>query len=291
MFRNQLFRPPAEAHSLIIRIQEGCPWNKCTFCGMYKDATARLRSLEEIEHAVDAARKEYPSAKRIFLADGDVMAMPFAPLLTVLGMLNDRFPRLARVNLYANGASILRKSNEELQSLKRLKLNTLYMGLESGHEETLRTVNKRETAQQMVEAGIRAQTAGLKMSVMVLTGLGGRKNLRPHAEATAEVLNRMQPRLLSALRVIPIPGTELYTEEQAGTFEQVTEYGALDELKLMIQGLELESTVFRANHSSNILPMEGRFPKDKERLIDELDTLLHSGTLDTQAPGLPPLSL
>lgn len=286
-----LFRPPAEADSLIIRIQEGCPWNMCSFCGMYKDATARFRSLEEIEHAVDAARKEYPSAKRIFLADGDVMAMPFDALLTVLGMLNDRFPRLARVNVYANGASILRKTADKLESLKRLKLNTLYMGLESGHEETLRAANKRETAEEMVEAGTRAQAAGLKMSVMVLTGLGGRKDLHPHAAATAKVLNRMQPRLLSALRVIPIPGTDLFAQEQAGTFEQVTEYEALEELRLMIQGLELESTIFRANHSSNILPMEGRFPRDKERLIDELGTLLHSGTLDTQAPGLPPLSL
>ena len=286
-----LFRPPAEAGSLIIRIQDGCPWNRCTFCGMYKEITARFRSLEEIELAIDAARKEYPSARRIFLADGDVMALPFNTLHTVLGMLNDRFPRLARVNSYANGASILRKSESELLALKRLKLSTLYMGLESGHDPTLRAVDKRETAGEMVEAGRRAQAAGLKMSVMVLTGLGGRQHLKAHARATAEALNRMQPRLLSALRVIPIPGTGLFAREQDGSFKQVTEFQALEELRLMIQALELESTVFRANHSSNILPMEGRFPKDKERLLNELDTLLHSGTLDTQAPGLPPLSL
>ena len=101
----------------------------------------------------------------------------------------------------------------------------------------------------------------------------------------------MQPRLLSALRVIPIPGTELYAEEQSGLFTQLTEFQALEELKEMIQALELESTVFRANHSSNILPMEGRFPKDKEHLLNELDTLLASGTLDAASPGPPPLSL
>jgi radical SAM superfamily enzyme YgiQ (UPF0313 family) len=286
-----LFRPPAEAYSLIVRILEGCPWNLCTFCGMYKDVTARVRSMEEIELAIDSARREFPSAKRIFLADGDVMALSFDALSAVFGMLNDRFPRLARVNIYANGRSIMRKTDGELQALKRLKLNTLYMGLESGHEETLRAVNKRETAGDMIKAAQRAQAAGLRMSVMVLTGLGGRKNLRQHAAATADALNRMQPRLLSALRVIPIPGTELHAQEQAGTFEQVTEHEALLELQMMIQQLELEGTVFRADHSSNILPMEGRFPKDKGRLVDELDTLLNSGTLDTEAPGLPPPSL
>jgi radical SAM superfamily enzyme YgiQ (UPF0313 family) len=258
---------------------------------MYKGVNCRFRSMEEMELGVDAARKEYPSARRIFLADGDVMALPFNKLSAVLGMLNDRFPRLARVNVYANGQSILRKTDEELRTLKRLKLSTLYMGLESGHEETLRAARKRETAEEMIEAGQRAQAAGLKMSVMVLTGLGGRKNRTLHAAATAAALNRMQPRLLSALRVIPIPGTELHAEEQAGTFQQLTEFEAMEELRNLIAGLELESTVFRANHSSNILPMEGRFPKDKPDLLDELDTLLASGILDTNSPGAPPLSL
>lgn len=295
MFNNQnshaLFRPPAEAHSLIIRIADGCPWNQCTFCGMYKEVQSSFQSLGEIEHSISMAWDECPQARRIFLADGDVMALPFGRLKTVLEMLNTRFPRLARVNVYANGYSILKKSAAELRELKALKLSTLYMGLESGHEETLRSVKKRETAGEMIEAGRRTQTAGLKMSVMVLTGLGGQRNSRLHSAATVDALNRMQPRLLSALRVIPIPGTELYDEEQSGKFTQLTEFQAVEELRRMIQGLELESTVFRANHSSNILPMEGRFPKDKGRLLTELDVLLASGTLNTESPGPPPLSL
>ncbi|MEN7972295.1 MAG: radical SAM protein [Verrucomicrobiota bacterium] len=288
---HSLFRPPAEAYSLIIRIADGCPWNQCTFCGMYKNVQYHLQSPEEIEAAIALARKEHPQARRIFLADGDVMALSFDRLKTVLELLNTHFPRLARVNLYANGHSILQKSENELRQLNSLKLNTLYMGLESGHEETLREVKKRETAEEMAEAGRRAQAAGLKISVMILTGLGGRKNMQSHATATAEVLNRMQPRLLSALRVIPIPGTQLYEEEQSGRFQQPTEFQAMEELRATIQRLELQSTVFRANHSSNILPLEGRFPKDKPRLLAELDALLASGTLDTTAPGAPPFSL
>lgn len=288
---HSLFRPPAEAHSLIIRIADGCPWNQCTFCGMYKGVPCRFLKMEEIEAEIAAARKASPAARRIFLADGDVMALPFDKLEAVLEMLNARFPRLARVNVYANGHSILQKSAAELSELKALKLNTLYMGLESGHEETLRAVKKRETAEAMIEAGLRAQSAGLKMSVMILIGLGGQEKTTLHSAATADVLNRMQPRLLSALRVIPIPGTELYDREQSGTFTQLTEFQAVEELRNMIQGLELESTLFRANHSSNIMPMEGRFPKDQSRLTDELETLLASGVLDKKSPGPAPLSL
>jgi len=286
-----LFRPPAEAHSLIIRIVEGCPWNQCTFCAMYKTVPLRFQSLEELEKTVSKARKTHPPARRIFLADGDAMALPFDRLKAVLEMLNAKFPRLARANLYANGHSILQKSEAELRELRALRLDTLYMGLESGHEPTLRAVKKRESAEEMVEAVRRAQSAGLKMSVMVLTGLGGQANSHVHAAATAGALNRMQPRLLSALRVIPIPGTKLYEDEQSGNFTQPTEFQALEELREMIRALELEGTVFRANHSSNILPLEGRFPKDKQRLLDQLGALLASGTLDTASPGPPPLSM
>jgi radical SAM superfamily enzyme YgiQ (UPF0313 family) len=258
---------------------------------MYKGVKCRFQTLEETEAEISKAWKSYPAAKRIFLADGDVMALPFGKFKAVLEMLNARFPRLARVNVYANGHSILHKSEAELRELKALKLSTLYMGLESGHEETLRAAHKRETAGEMIEAGQRAQAAGLKMSVMILIGLGGQKNTVLHSAATADALNRMQPPLLAALRVIPIPGTELYEEEQSGAFTQLTEFQALEELKAILQGLELESTVFRANHSSNILPLEGRFPKDQERLLDELAALLASGTLDKTSPGPPPLSL
>jgi radical SAM superfamily enzyme YgiQ (UPF0313 family) len=286
-----LFRPPAEAHSLIIRIMDGCPWNRCTFCGMYKEVKFRLCSDEEIRQAITNAHREYPQARRIFLADGDVMALSFDKLKSILEQLNRLFPRLARVNVYANGHSILNKTADELRELKAQKLNTLYMGLESGDEKTLQHISKRETADEMIEAGIRARKAGLKMSVMILTGLGGQENKKRHLQATAEALNRMQPRLLSALRVIPIPGTALFKQEQQGDFIQLTELQAVEELRDLIEKLELESTVFRANHSSNILPMEGRFPKDKAELLNHLDSLISSGRLDGKSPGAAPLSL
>ena len=165
------------------------------------------------------------------------------------------------------------------------------MGLESGDELTLKNVKKRETACEMVEAVQRAQASGLRMSVMILIGLGGQQNTSQHAAATSEALNNMQPRLLSALRVIPTRDTQLYEKEQTGSFAQLTEYQAVEELRKIIERLNLKNCVFRANHSSNILPMEGRFPKDKERLLYELDYLLQTENLSKTAPAPSPLWL
>jgi radical SAM superfamily enzyme YgiQ (UPF0313 family) len=288
---NPLFRPPAEADSLILQVDQGCPYNRCTFCGMYRGMRYRRRAIDEVRAIVIAESRGYPDAQRVFLADGDVMRRPFEELQAILGMLNEHLPRLSRVSLYANGSSIASKSPEQLVALRALKLHTLYMGLESGDEAVLQHCRKGETAAQMVAAGVAAQAAGLRMSVMVLRGLGGAEHTAAHVAHTAAALNRMQPRLLSALRVIPIQGTELHDDAVNGRFRQLTEYQVVEELREIVARLELAGTVFRANHSSNVIPLEARFPRDKPRLLAELDELLSAGPLDRRTPGRQPLWL
>ena len=281
-----LFRPPAEADSLIFQVAYGCPHNTCRFCGMYKTVKYQARDRMEVLREFAEAGKRYPETQRIFLADGDVMIFPFAELREMLFELNRCFPSLSRVNIYANGSSIVAKTADELRELRRLKLNTLYVGLESGDQEILKLVNKKETVKDMIDGVKQAQECGLKCSVMILLGLGGREYSLRHAAKTAEALNAMQPRLLSALRFIEVPGCSMYEG-----YQTVTEYGAVEELKHIISRLELSKTVFRANHTSNPVPLAGRFPNDKQQLIAELDYLLSGRTLDRQGPGRQPFFL
>lgn len=288
---HRLFRPPAEADSLIVRVADGCPHNECTFCGMYQGVPYRTHSLEEVETSVAAARAEWPDAKRIFLADGDVMALSVRRLREILQLLSRQFPALLRVSVYANGSSIQRKSDAELAELRRLKLRTLYLGLESGDEALLAEVRKGETAAEMVGAVRRAQALGFRASVMVLLGLAGRAGSERHARRTARALNQMQPRLLSALRWIPIAGTEREGRVARGTLTPLTEWESVAELRAIVSGLELEQTVFRANHRSNVVPIEARLPRDKRKLLEALDELLASGALDRRSPGPAPYVL
>jgi radical SAM superfamily enzyme YgiQ (UPF0313 family) len=288
---NPLFRPPAEADSLILQVDQGCPYNRCTFCGMYRRIPYRRLPLSDIRLMIADEARQAPETRRVFLADGDVMRRPFEELKAILVLLNEQFPVLARVNLYATGSAIHSKTDAELRTLRELKLHTLYLGLESGDEATLQTVKKGETATEMIEAGRRAQANGLRVSVMILLGLGGQARHREHARGTSLALNAMQPRLLSALRVVPIPGTELHAEVESGRFDPLTEHQTAEELRGIVEVLDLTNTVFRANHSSNIIPLEARLPRDKNRLLAQLDALLTSGHLDTQSPGDQPLWL
>ena len=284
--KQPLFRPPAEADSLIFQVAYGCPHNSCRFCGMYKSVSYQTRQLHAVIKDFRKAAKRYPATRRIFLADGDAMLLPFELLQEYLTELNSIFPHLARVNVYANGSSITRKRKEELKALHKLKLNTLYVGLESGSQKIIDLANKKESVDNMVQGVITAQQCGLRCSVMILLGLGGKTDTEEHAQYTAAALNIMQPRLLSALRFIEVPGTDMYSKA-----ETLSEYGAVLELRSIINNLELTRTVFRANHTSNPVPLSGRFPQDKQRMLAELDYLLASGRLDTNGPGRMPLSL
>ena len=283
-YTDRLFRPPAEADSLIFQVAVGCPHNACRFCGMYKGVPYRVRPQDEVLAEFAQAARRHPEERRVFLADGDVMALSFERLRAMLESLNQNFPRLARVNLYANGRSILAKRDAELSALRDLKLSTLYVGLESGDDDLLQRVDKGERADGVCEAVRRAQAAGLKCSVMVLLGLGGRAGSARHADATAALLNRMQPRLLSALRVVGVPGAAMY----AG-YEPVSEHGAATELIRLLRGLELEKTVFRANHTSNPIPLEGRLSRDRDALVAQVEALLPH--LDKNGSGRLPFIL
>ena len=282
-YEEPLFRPPAEAESLIFQVAYGCPHNRCRFCGMYKTVKYRLRPESEILEEIRAAGGQYDFVQRIFLADGDAMAMPFDRLYRILEALNQNFPRLTRINLYANGSSILLKTPEQLRMMREKRVHTLYMGLESGSQAVLDVFGKTERVEEMIEAAIRAQETGFRMSVMILLGLGGKTLREQHISGTVQALNRMKPALLSALRFIRIPGLSLPDE-----FEPVSEFETVEELRRILAELHLPHTVFRANHTSNPLPLSGRFPADRLKLLQRLDQELNSGFLDRTGPGKEP---
>ena len=283
-YREPLFRPPAEANSLIFQVSYGCPHNSCCFCGMYKGVCYEKRDISRIAEDIKLASRLYPATKRIFLGDGDAFYFSYTELLEILKLLNYYFPKLNRVGSYANGSSIAEKSFDELVMLRKYKLTTLYIGLESGWQKLLDLVNKQQNIIETVNAVQQAQRAGIRCSIMILLGLGGRKYSSEHALKTAEVLNLMQPKLLSALRFIEIPKLTMYED-----YEGLSQYEAVRELIKIIENLNLAKTVFRANHSSNPIPLGGRFPADKQKLLQELYKLCESDLLDRFSAGDIPL--
>jgi len=266
-----VYRPPSEAESLLLQVTIGCSHNECTYCAMYIDKTFKARPLPEVLEDVEEAGRLWPGTRRVFLMDGDAMTLPMARLVPVLEALGRSFPSLTRVGSYVNAVSVLRKTDDDLARLRDLKLTIGYLGLETGDPVTAARIVKGATVEEEVEAVRRAQAAGIKMSVMVLLGIGGRARWREHAEATADALSRMDPRYVSCLCVTPVPGTPFFDEVARGDVVLPSPEETLEELRVLVDRMRLTGTVFRSNHASNYLPLGGRLPADRERLLAAID--------------------
>lgn len=277
-YYGNVVRPPSEAWSYILQITYGCSHNRCTFCSTYLDKPFQVRPAHEVMEDIAMARSYIPHTRRVFLADGNALVLSNRQLEPILDALNEAFPNLERVSIYANAQDILRKSEEELATLYRKKLSLIYMGLESGDEEILRRVKKGATAVEMIEAVRKAQAVGLQMSVIGILGLGERERSREHAIATAQAVSAMDPAYFSLLTLMVVPGTELHQQWQAGEFVLIKPLEMLAEMRVMIEHMEgLTHCVFRTNHASNYLPLAGTLPQDKDKLLATLDWALAQG--------------
>ena len=249
----------------------GCSHNECTYCAMYRTKRFSIRPEVEVLEDVRAAARVFPGTRRVFLLDGDALTLPTKRLLPVLEALRKAFPDLQRVGAYANAISVNAKSDAELQELKAAGFGIAYLGLESGDERTNAEIVKGATIEEQVRAVNRAQAQGIKMSVMVLLGIAGRERSREHAIATGKVLSDMDPRYVSCLCVTPVAGTPLFDAVERGELVLPSPEETLEELRLILEHTHVSGSVFRSNHASNWLPLGGRLPADRERLLAAVD--------------------
>ena len=273
-YEGHCIRPPSEADSILIQVTVGCSHNKCTFCGSYKDKRFKIKDDQTILNDIKFASRYMQRQKRVFLMDGDALIIPQKRLLWILHNINTYLPWIERIGVYANAKSIRKKSLEELKELREQKLSIAYLGVESGDDSVLRAVNKGTDSEEQITMGTKIKQAGIKLSVTVLLGLGGREGSMQHARKTGEVLTRMDPEYVGALTVMLIPGTALYDKYKTKEFELPNQEGILRELREMLKHTDLSNGLFISNHASNYLPIKVQFPMQKQEGLNMIDRAL-----------------
>jgi len=273
-YEGMIFRPPSEAGSLILQVTVGCSYNRCTFCGAYQGKSFRIKRFEEVQEDIDEARSYRSQIQRVFLADGDALAMPQRELLRILEYVKLRLNRVERVGIYANAKDILRKDVEELKALKNLGLGILYLGLESGNPEILKRIKKNGTVDQLIRAGRRVKDSGILLSVTVILGIGGVEKSQAHAADTGKVLSEMDPDYVGALSLMVVPETPIEKEIETGKLVLPTPFGMIQELETMIEHCHFTQCFFASNHASNYLPLRVRMPEEKEDALRRIREVL-----------------
>lgn len=273
-YNEPLYRPPAEAASVIIQATIGCSWNKCAFCQMYKTKKFSIKPINEIEKDIKILSQVFPKYRKFFIADGNALCMPTPTLLKTLHQINKQFKNVQRISTYASPRDILEKSDAELQALSKNGLKLLYVGIETGDDALLSIVKKGETANSTVEALNKAQENGMELSVMIISGLGGQEYSKQHAINSAKVVNQIHPKLLSVLTLGLPTKMEHYNKVFNGSFKLLNKTMVLEEMKQFIERLEIQNTIFRSDHISNILVLKGILNKDKEKLIEKINNTI-----------------
>ena len=281
-YEGMIFRPPSEADSLILQVTVGCSYNRCTFCSAYQGKRFRIKSFEEIKEDIDEVSPY--RIERVFLADGDALAIPQKDLLRIVSYLREKLRGLERVGIYANAKDVLRKGVEELRALKDLGVGILYLGLESGDPEVLKRIKKNATVDELVRAGKRVKESGILLSVTVILGLGGVERSQAHAVETGKVLSEMDPDYVGALSLMIVSGTPIEKEIETGKLRLPTAFGLIQELERMIANCQFSHCFFASNHASNYLPLRIRMPEQKEEALRRIREVLQRKDPDLLRP-------
>jgi radical SAM superfamily enzyme YgiQ (UPF0313 family) len=300
--RPDIIRPPSERLSYFLPLTSGCSNATCIFCNYY-GSRLHIRPLKEVKDEIDALSllmksdislpnipwivREIASewdGKGVFLQDGDALVYPYDDLVEALTYLNQKIPSIQRIASYATAADILRRTPDELSTLKKLKLGIVYIGLESGDDDVLKHIDKGTDSTGMIKAARRVKVAGILTSITVILGIAGVEGSEKHALATARVLSAMDPDYVGALTTTFVEGSPLHRELAEGRFHPVSAFGSLQELKTILENSSFTNCFFSSMHASNYFSIRGTLPGDKERMIRELTRILQQGDPSSLRP-------
>ena len=297
-------RPPSEAYSLLLRINRGCGWNKCRFCGFYRGVPFSTRSAEDIKKDIDLVKYwvdvfqgkevsrqpksegDYEACymahhwiqsgmRSVFFQDANSILMNPDGMIEVLEYLNQTFPQIQRITTYARSDTINRLSEERLRRYAQLKLNRFHIGLETGNDYILKLMRKGVTKQEQIDAGIKAMKAGIEINEFYMPGMGGREYARQSALDTADVLNQVNPHFIRIRSMALAENLEMYEDYQSGLLTRPNDIETIGEIRLFLENLHGITSVVDSDHILNILlELRGKLPEDKEKMLGIVDRFL-----------------
>ena len=263
-----VYRPPYEADSFLLQVTKGCSHNQCTFCSMYPGVPFAVCPMEEVEADLEECARYCPDVTRVFLEHGDAFVLSSDRLLAIAEAVHRKLPKVETIAMYASIQNIRTKTDAELRELRACGIHGLDIGVESGLDAALTYMNKGHTAKEAREQLLRLTEAGMDYSFNAILGCGGAELWQENADATADLINAVQPRLLFIGSLHAEPGCRLYQDMKDGVFHECTIGQLLDEQERLIRRLDLNNTYYFGSHPSNLVPMQGRLPEQKQDMID-----------------------
>lgn len=273
-YNGTIYRPPLEAYTLLLPVTEGCSHNRCKFCTMYRDVKFRMLSAEEIEAWLQEISRVNGAAceevERIYLVGADPFAIAASNLERVIGLIKNFLPNVEVISMYAAIRNIMSKTDAQLERLKNLGVNDLYVGVESGLEDVLKYLHKGNTVEDVRRQCARLNRIGIRHRAMLMPGAAGKGRGAENALASAELLNDIKPEVILLTTMSAFPDSELAKEIERGNFVTAGETEILTEEKILLENLNLPETYFWAAHSLDSVRIAGYLNKSRDKMIQTL---------------------
>lgn len=313
-FEQGPIRPPSEAASLLLRVNRNCPWNRCTFCSIYKKKRFSIRpvadviadidtihyfitELQQAKHTPDVMARSVPpdsqaaffaarswlaeGMESIFLQDADSLVIRPENLLAILRHIKTRFPHVERITSYARSDSVARISAENMREIASAGLNRIHIGMETASDTILNMIQKGVTKDVHIAAGLKVKEAGIELSEYVLTGIGGSEFSRDHASETADALNQINPDFIRFRTLHIQDKITLFANATDHRYQWAPDLVLAEEILLLLERLEGVISTIKSDHSYNLFQeIDGILPDDKERLLEVLRNFIGMAPVD-----------
>lgn len=271
-YNGPVVRPYTDANSIILEVTVGCTHNSCTFCNFYKGCSFQIASLQQIEEDLKEVSQYQQNAREVWASGGNPYALSTEKLAMIAKLIRKYLPK-ARISTYARVDDLLRKSVEDMKYLRKLGIEDLVIGIESGYDPALNHVNKGYSASDILEGCKRLEKAGVAYRVIYLGGIAGSGKGEEAAMATAKLLNQLHPYYMFMTTVSVMPDTKLYNEVQAGKFKEASELERIREFRTLLSSMTNEIVV-DSRSVANMIPFVGKMPCDKNKIIQKLDDMI-----------------
>ncbi len=281
-FTGRTWRPPYEAHSVILQATSGCTYQQCAFCSLYKNERFRMSPMEQFEQDLAEIKHYQPYARRIFWTGANPFAMSYENLKLRALTVRDYLIQCQVIAMFASIRDIKNKEVWQLKKLRAMGINGLSIGVESGDDETLALANKGYTSADILEQCRKLDEAGIEYYFVYMTGLAGKGGGYRNAVNSAALFSQLNPYFLSVDSLTLFADTALYQLAQQGLFVPAGEKERILELQLLISKLHIRTHLL-ANTVSNFAPVTAYLPYDRKKVINELQFVLdHTDELAMQ---------
>ena len=200
-------------------------------------------------------------------------------LLNIARLIRQSVPSVQTIGSFARITDVGLKTDGELDRLRAAGYDGLTLGVETGDGPSLAFMDKGYTPEDILVQCRRLDQAGIGYRFFYLTGIAGAGQGERSAKASAEVFNRLHPRLIGSSMLTVYPDSRLYQEIQAGSWREAGEVEKYEELKTLVSHLTIPVT-FAALGASNAYQFQGELPGDREALLSALDEIIRRESED-----------